>query len=104
MPFLRLTRSGSLSADDFSSMWLKGTSDRKIRRSSEELVLPPHHGPFLHLWLLLRIFTWILHCGWDVRPTTDEATAIVTTWLTTPMKEPRYIARLAKIRDLERMG
>jgi ribose 5-phosphate isomerase B len=32
----------------------------------------------------------------------DEATAIVTTWLTTPMKEPRYIARLAKIRDIER--
>jgi ribose 5-phosphate isomerase B len=32
----------------------------------------------------------------------DEAKAIVATWLTTPMKEPRYIARLAKIRDLER--
>jgi ribose 5-phosphate isomerase B len=32
----------------------------------------------------------------------DEAQAIVTTWLTTPMREPRYIARLAKIRDLER--
>jgi ribose 5-phosphate isomerase B len=32
----------------------------------------------------------------------DEAKAIVTTWLTTPMKEPRYIARLAKIRDLEK--
>jgi ribose 5-phosphate isomerase B len=32
---------------------------------------------------------------------TDEAKAIVTTWLTTPMKEPRYIRRLAKIRDLE---
>jgi ribose 5-phosphate isomerase B len=32
----------------------------------------------------------------------DEARAIVTTWLTTPMREPRYIARLAKIRDLER--
>lgn len=31
----------------------------------------------------------------------DEAKAIVTTWLTTPMKEPRYIARLAKIRALE---
>jgi ribose 5-phosphate isomerase B len=31
----------------------------------------------------------------------EEATAIVTTWLTTPMKEPRYIARLAKIRALE---
>jgi ribose 5-phosphate isomerase B len=31
----------------------------------------------------------------------DEAKAIVTTWLTTAMKEPRYIARLAKIRDLE---
>jgi ribose 5-phosphate isomerase B len=32
----------------------------------------------------------------------DEARAIVTVWLTTPMREPRYIRRLAKIRDLER--
>jgi ribose 5-phosphate isomerase B len=32
----------------------------------------------------------------------DEARAIVTTWLTTPMREPRYIRRLAKIRALER--
>jgi len=32
----------------------------------------------------------------------DEARAIVTTWLATPMREPRYIRRLAKIRDLER--
>lgn len=32
----------------------------------------------------------------------EDARAIVTTWLTTPMREPRYIARLAKIRDLER--
>jgi len=32
----------------------------------------------------------------------EEARAIVTTWVTTPMREPRYIARLAKIRDLER--
>ena len=31
----------------------------------------------------------------------DEAKAIVTTWLTTPMREPRYIKRLTKIRDLE---
>jgi len=31
----------------------------------------------------------------------DEAKAIVTTWITTPMREPRYIARLAKIRALE---
>lgn len=31
----------------------------------------------------------------------DEACAIATTWLTTPMKEPRYIRRLVKIRDLE---
>ncbi len=31
----------------------------------------------------------------------EEATAIVTMWLTTPMREPRYIARLAKIRALE---
>jgi len=34
----------------------------------------------------------------------DEARAIVTTWLTTAMKEPRYIRRLAKIRDLETGG
>jgi ribose 5-phosphate isomerase B len=34
--------------------------------------------------------------------TADEAKAIVTTWLGTPMTEPRYIRRLAKIRDLER--
>ena len=32
----------------------------------------------------------------------DEAKTIVTTWLTTPMTEPRYIRRLAKLRDLER--
>ena len=31
-----------------------------------------------------------------------EARDIVSTWLTTPMREPRYIRRLAKIRDLER--
>ena len=34
----------------------------------------------------------------------DEAKAIVSTWLSTPMREPRYIKRLAKIRDLERGG
>jgi len=34
--------------------------------------------------------------------THDEAQAIVSTWLSTPMREPRYIRRLAKIRDLER--
>jgi len=33
----------------------------------------------------------------------DEARAIVTTFLTTPMREARYIRRLAKIRALERM-
>ena len=32
----------------------------------------------------------------------DEATAIVTTWISTAMREPRYIRRLTKIRDLER--
>jgi ribose 5-phosphate isomerase B len=31
----------------------------------------------------------------------EEARAIVTTWLTTPMREPRYIKRLAKIKALE---
>jgi ribose 5-phosphate isomerase B len=31
----------------------------------------------------------------------DQARAIVTTWLATAMREPRYIRRLAKIRDLE---
>jgi ribose 5-phosphate isomerase B len=33
--------------------------------------------------------------------TDAEAKAIVATWLTTPMKEPRYIRRLAKVRALE---
>ena len=33
--------------------------------------------------------------------TPDEARRIVAVWLTTPMREPRYIRRLAKIRDLE---
>jgi ribose 5-phosphate isomerase B len=32
----------------------------------------------------------------------DEAKAIVTAWLTASMREPRYIRRLAKIRDIER--
>jgi ribose 5-phosphate isomerase B len=32
----------------------------------------------------------------------EEAKAIVTTWLTTAMREARYIRRLAKIRDLEK--
>ena len=34
--------------------------------------------------------------------TDDEARAIVVAWLGTAMREPRYIRRLAKIRDLER--
>jgi ribose 5-phosphate isomerase B len=33
--------------------------------------------------------------------TRDEARAIVDTFVDTPMREPRYIRRLAKIRDLE---
>jgi ribose 5-phosphate isomerase B len=33
--------------------------------------------------------------------TESEAREIVATWLATPMREPRYIRRLAKIRDLE---
>jgi ribose 5-phosphate isomerase B len=33
--------------------------------------------------------------------TRDEAISIVDTFLDTPMREPRYIRRLAKIRDLE---
>lgn len=32
----------------------------------------------------------------------DTARAIVQTFLTTPMREPRYIRRLAKVRNLER--
>ena len=31
----------------------------------------------------------------------EEARVIVSTWLSTAMREPRYIRRLAKIRDLE---
>ena len=34
--------------------------------------------------------------------TPEEARAIVSAWLATPMHEPRYIRRLAKIRELER--
>lgn len=34
--------------------------------------------------------------------TPDEARAIVTAWLAAAMREPRYIRRLAKIRNLER--
>jgi ribose 5-phosphate isomerase B len=34
--------------------------------------------------------------------TADDARRIVATWIETPMREPRYIRRLAKIRDLER--
>jgi ribose 5-phosphate isomerase B len=33
---------------------------------------------------------------------TEQAVAIVETWLGTPMREPRYIRRLAKIQQLER--
>ena len=35
--------------------------------------------------------------------TAEEARAIVGVWLSTPMREPRYIRRLAKIRDLEQL-
>jgi ribose 5-phosphate isomerase B len=34
--------------------------------------------------------------------TEEDAKAIVGVWLTTPMREPRYIRRLAKIKDLEK--
>ena len=34
--------------------------------------------------------------------TLDEAKSIVTTWISTAMREPRYIRRLSKIGDLER--
>ena len=34
--------------------------------------------------------------------TVDEANAIVTIWISTAMREPRYIRRLTKIRALER--
>jgi ribose 5-phosphate isomerase B len=34
--------------------------------------------------------------------TPDQARAIVSTWIATPMRELRYVKRLAKIRDLER--
>jgi ribose 5-phosphate isomerase B len=35
---------------------------------------------------------------------TDAALAIVDTWLATPMTEPRYIRRLARIHRLETGG
>ena len=34
--------------------------------------------------------------------TVDEARSMVDTFIDTPMTEPRYIARLAKVRALER--
>ena len=34
--------------------------------------------------------------------TAEEARAILAAWLTTAMREPRYIRRLSKIRDIER--
>jgi ribose 5-phosphate isomerase B len=34
----------------------------------------------------------------------EDARSIVATWMATPMREPRYIRRLAKIRDLEKRG
>ena len=34
--------------------------------------------------------------------TADEAKAIVTTWISTPMREARYMRRLTKISALER--
>jgi ribose 5-phosphate isomerase RpiB len=34
--------------------------------------------------------------------TPDEATAIVSTWLTTAMRDPQALDHLAAIRDLER--
>jgi ribose 5-phosphate isomerase B len=33
---------------------------------------------------------------------TEEADRIVAVWLATPMREPRYLRRLAKIQDIER--
>jgi ribose 5-phosphate isomerase B len=33
-----------------------------------------------------------------------DAVDIVAVWLSTPMREPRYIRRLSKIRDLERLA
>jgi ribose 5-phosphate isomerase B len=36
--------------------------------------------------------------------TADEAQAILSAWLGASMREPRYIRRLAKIRDLEKSG
>ena len=36
--------------------------------------------------------------------TADEARAIVAAWLGTAMREPRYIRRLSKIRDLEQQS
>ena len=36
--------------------------------------------------------------------TREEAERIVATWIGTSMREPRYIRRLAKIRDLEKPG
>jgi ribose 5-phosphate isomerase B len=43
----------------------------------------------------------VLTLGATLVPSHDAAIRIVETWLGTPMREPRYIRRLAKIRQLE---
>ena len=43
----------------------------------------------------------VLTLGATLRDPGRGARRSSTTWLTTPMPEPRYIRRLAKIRDLE---
>jgi ribose 5-phosphate isomerase B len=43
----------------------------------------------------------VLALGAALLPTVDAARNIVDTWIGTPMREPRYIRRLAKIRRLE---
>jgi ribose 5-phosphate isomerase B len=43
----------------------------------------------------------VLALGASLTPV-DSARAIVQTFLSTPMREPRYIRRLAKVRNLER--
>ena len=45
----------------------------------------------------------VLSLGSTLVSTTD-ALSVVDVWLSTPMKEPRYIRRLAKIRALENQG
>ena len=58
-------------------------------------------GPLLARYAREHNGTNVLALGATLT-TPEEAQAILAIWLSTPMREPRYLRRLAKIKALER--